>query len=290
MKRRPALRLALLPLLLSGALCSSGALAQRSLDLNSIFDAGKSLAQSESVGNMSQDEEISIGRDITASTLGAYPLIKDDKLQRKLNSIGLWVALQSGRPDLPWRFAAVESKSINAFAAPGGTVMITRGMLDMVSNEAELGCVIGHEVGHIVRKHHLTVLQSTLRTQGLANLALAASNQSSQNAELKRYLLDQGKEIFSKGLDRSAESEADSDGVLLAAKAGYDPAACLTFMQRLASLKGESNALEALYKTHPPAADRAADIEADLRKLQGATPGEGARPALALGGGSAKKK
>lgn len=278
----------LLGIVLAG-LCSTAS-ADTTVDLNSLFDAGKNLAQSQSVGNMSESDEVAIGRDITASTLGAYPLIRDDKLQRKLNSIGMWVAMQSSRPTLPWRFAGVESKSINAFAAPGGTIMITRGMLDMVSNEAELACVIGHEIGHITRKHHLTVLQSTLRTQGLANLAMVASNRSSQNDELKRYLLDQGKEIFSKGLDRSAESEADSDGVLLAAKAGYDPAACLTFMQRLAAMKGDSNALAALYKTHPSAADRAVDIEADLRKLQGATPGTGARPAFAMSGGKDKKK
>jgi beta-barrel assembly-enhancing protease len=276
--------------LLAGMLLSLPASAQRSLDLGSIFEAGKNLVQSESVGSMTEAQEVSIGRDITASTLGAYPLVRDEALQRKLNSVGLWIALQSSRPTLPWRFAAVESNAINAFAAPGGTVMITRGMLNAVGNEAELACVIGHEIGHITRKHHLTVLQNSLRTKGVANLAIAATAQSSQYGELKRTLLNEGKEIFSKGLDRSAESEADSDGVLLAAKAGYDPGACLAFMQRLASMKGDSHALASLYKTHPSAADRAADIEADLRKLKGATPGEGARPALALNESNGKKK
>ena len=276
-----------LPVLLLASLLATPALAQRSLDIGSIFEAGKTLAQSEAVGSMSEQQEVAIGRDITASTLGAYPLVRDEKLQRKLNSIGLWVALQSDRPNLPWRFAAVESKAINAFAAPGGTVMITRGMLDAVSNEAELACVIGHEIGHITRKHHLTVLQNSLRTRGVADLALTASG---KNTELNKMLLNEGKEIFTKGLDRSAESEADADGVLLAAKAGYDPGACLVFMQRLASMKGDSNALASLYKTHPSAADRAADIEADLKKLKGAAPGEGARPAFALNNGNGKKK
>lgn len=275
---------------LLGSLISLPAFAQRSFDLGSVLEAGKNLAQSESMGNMTEQQEISIGRDVTASTLGAYPLIRDEALQRKLNTVGLWIALQSTRPTLPWRFAAVESNAINAFAAPGGTVMITRGMLNAVSNEAELACVIGHEVGHITRKHHLTVLQNTLRTHGIANLAVAATSSSSQNAELKKMVLNEGKEIFSKGLDRSAESEADSDGVLLAAKAGYDPGACLIFMQRLAAMKGDSNALAGLYKTHPAAADRATDIEADLKKLKGAAPGEGARPAFAMSSGNGKKK
>lgn len=279
----------LLVLLLGGALLAAPALAQRSIDLGSIFDAGKTLAKSQSVGSMGEAEEISVGRDITASTLGAYPPIQNEKLQRRLNSIGLWVALQSERPTLPWRFAAVESTGINAFAAPGGVVMVTRGMLNMVSNEAELACVLGHEIGHITRKHHLTVLQNSLRTQGIADLAVAATSQSSQNTELKKMLLNEGKEIFTKGLDRGAEREADADGVLLTARAGYDPAACLSFMQRLAAMKGDTNALASLYKTHPAAADRAVDIEAALRKLQGATPGEGARPAFAFNSTGKKK-
>jgi len=276
-----------LPVLLMGAALSLPASAQN-FDLGAVLEAGRNLAQSESMGSMSEQQEVAIGRDIAASTLGAYPLIRDEKLQRTLNNVGLWVALQSTRPDLPWRFAAVESPAINAFAAPGGIVMITRGMLNAVSNEAELACVIGHEVGHITRKHHLTVLQNTLRTHGLANLAVAATSSSSQNAELRKMLLNEGKEIFSKGLDRSAESEADADGVLLAAKAGYDPGACLVFMQRLAAMKGDSNALTGLYKTHPAAADRAADIEADLKKLKGVTPGEGARPVFVVSNGKKK--
>ena len=274
--------------LLMGTALSLPVSAQN-FDLGALLEAGKTLAQSESMGAMSEQQEVAIGRDVTASTLGAYPLIHDEKLQRKLNSVGLWVALQSTRPELPWRFAAVESPAINAFAAPGGIVMITRGMLNAVSNEAELACIIGHEVGHITRKHHLSVLQNQLRTQGFASLAMAATN-NSQSAELKKWALNEGKEIFSKGLDRSAESEADADGVLLAAKAGYDPGACLVFMQRLAAMKGDSNALAGLYKTHPAAADRAADIEADLKRLTGATAGEGARPAFTVGNGSSKKK
>lgn len=276
--------------LLVGTLLATPALAQRSLDIGSLLDAGRTFVQSESIGAMPEQQEVSIGRDITASTLGAYPLIRDEKLQRKLNTVGLWIALQSTRPNLPWRFAAVESSAINAFAAPGGTVMITRGMLDMVANEAELACVIGHEIGHITRKHHLTVLQNTLRSHGVANLAVAATSSSSQNAELKKMLLNEGKEIFGKKLDRSAESEADADGILLTAKAGYDPAACLIFMQRLASMKSDSNVLAGLYSTHPAAADRAVDIEADLKKLKGATPGEGVRPAFTVNGANAKKK
>jgi predicted Zn-dependent protease len=260
---------------------SAAAPAQRSIDLGAAFDTVKGVAKSQQVGSMSEAEEIKVGQDVAASTMGAYPLIRDEKLQRALNQVGVWVALQSTRPELPWRFAAVEGDAINAFAAPGGTIMVTRGMLKMVANEAELGCVLGHEIGHVSRKHHLAVLQKTLLVEAGAS-ALTVKSSSADSGEMKKRVVGEGKEIFSRGLDRSAEREADEDGVLLAAKAGYDPSACLVFMKRLAGMKGETGALEALYKTHPTAQERAVDVEKALGKLQGATPGEGARPALTL--------
>lgn len=271
-----ALRLLALALLLTGGT----ALAQsRSFDLGAAFDSVKKLAQSGSVAFMSDPEEVDIGRQVAASTLGAYPPIRDEALQRALNRIGLWIALQSPRPDLPWRFAAVESTAINAFAAPGGIVLVTRGMLNSISNEAELACVLGHEIGHVSRRHHLSVLQKSLLAEAGAS-ALSVTSKSGDGGLVKRQLLGEGKELFTHALDRGAEREADEDGVLLAAKAGYDPGACLTFMQRLATGKAESSTLEELYKTHPPAQERAASVEGALRKLHGAEAGEGARPSF----------
>lgn len=275
---RPWIVLSLVATIATG----SAANAQtRTFDLGAAFDTVKGVAKSQAVGSMTEAEEIKVGQDVAASTMGAYPLIREEKLQRALNQIGVWVALQSTRPELPWRFAAVEGDQVNAFAAPGGTIMVTRGMLNMVSNEAELACVLGHEIGHVARKHHLAVLQKTLLVEA-GTSALSIQSKSQDSAEMKKRLLGEGREIFSRGLDRSAETEADEDGVLLAAKAGYDPSACLVFMKRMAGMKGETDALEALYKTHPPAPARVVDIEKALAKLKGATPGEGARPALAL--------
>jgi predicted Zn-dependent protease len=158
------------------ALASSGIQAQsRNLDLGSIFDTAKNLVKSQSVGAMSEEEELAIGKEVVAATLGSYPPIRDAGLQHRLNQIGVWIALQSSRPDLPWRFAAVESDAINAFAAPGGTILVTRGMLGHVTNEAELACVLGHEIGHVTRRHHIAVLQKSLLVSAGASALSAAS-------------------------------------------------------------------------------------------------------------------
>ena len=259
----------------------------QSFNLNAIFDTAKSLVKSQEVGNMSEEDEIAIGKEVTAATLGNYPPLRQDKVQRALNQVGVWVALQSSRPELPWRFVAVRGDSVNAFAAPGGTIMVTQGMLKLVDNEAELACVLGHEIAHVDHRHHLSVMQKSLLVSAGAS-ALDIKSSGSGGIDYRKRLVSESKEIFSRGLDRGAEREADEEGVLLAARAGYDPAACLNFMQRLAGLKADTGPLAALYKTHPPAKERATDIDAALGKLDGATPGEGARPPLKLSMAAAK--
>lgn len=268
-------------------LAAPGIRAQsRSIDLGSIFDTAKNLTKSQSVGAMSEEEEAAIGKEVVAATLGSYPPIRDPGLQHRLNQVGVWIALQSSRPELPWRFAAVESETINAFAAPGGTILVTRGMLGHVTNEAELACVLGHEIGHVTRRHHIAVLQKSLLVSAGAS-ALSATAKAGGSEEYRRLLIGESKEIFTRRLDRSAEREADEDGILLAARAGYDPAACLNFMQRLAALKADTGALAALYKTHPTAKERVVDVDNSLGRLKGAAPGDGARPELSLNAAAA---
>ncbi|HEU5283717.1 MAG TPA: M48 family metalloprotease, partial [Burkholderiales bacterium] len=108
---------------------------------------------------VSAEEEAVIGRQIAGNLLGAAPLVKDDKLQAYVNRVGRWVALQSGRPDLKWTFGVIESADINAFAAPGGYVFVTRGLYARLQDEAQLAGVLAHEVGHVQQKHHLKLLQ-----------------------------------------------------------------------------------------------------------------------------------
>lgn len=261
---------------------SPGVQAQN-INLGSIFDAVKGVAKSQEVGNMSEADEIAIGKEISSSMFSSHPIVKNEKLQRYLNTVGLWVAMQSDRPDLPWRFAAVQSDQINAFAVPGGAVLVTSGMLKLLSNEAELACVLGHEIGHIVRKHHINLLQKETLLQTGTQLVTDNIRGGGIKGEAKKYLVGEGSEIFARSLDRDSEKDADNDGVLLAARAGYDADACLLFIKRMAGLKQEAGALASLYKTHPKASDRVSDVERAIGQLDGIAPGSGERPALGFG-------
>jgi beta-barrel assembly-enhancing protease len=170
-------------------------------------------------GGTSQQEEVAIGRQIAGNLLGAAPLVKDKALQLYVNDVGRWIANQSERADLRWHFGVIASDDINAFAIPGGYVYVTRGLYRLLKSEADLAGVLAHEIGHVVRKHHLRLLQQSRLVDFGGKLL---SKQAGENEQI-RSLIGSGAEIVARSLDKSAEFEADRMGVVLAARAGYDP-------------------------------------------------------------------
>lgn len=195
----------------------------------------------------SQEEEIAIGKQIAGNLLGASPLVKDDKLQKYVNNVGRWLANQSERPDLPWHFAVIESKDINAFAAPGGYVFVTRGLYQTLPNEAALAGVLAHEIGHVIRKHHLKILQQSSWVE-LGGQALARQTGNNEKAQ---QLIGSGAEIMSRSLDKNAEFEADSISVVLTTRAGYDPFSFIEVLQNIGHIANDDNSVAMLFKTHP---------------------------------------
>ncbi len=210
----------------------------------------------EIAGGYSQEDEIAIGRQIAGNLLGAAPLVKDDALQKYVNDVGRWVASQSERPDLPWHFGVIETNDVNAFSAPGGYVFLTRGLYRLLQNEAELAGVLAHEVGHVVRKHHLKLLQqSKLVDIGGKLLAKRAGEN-----EAIRKLIGSGAEVCARSLDKNAEFEADRIGVVLAARAGYDPFGLPSVLQEIGHFAKDDGAVALLFKTHPAPDDRLARL------------------------------
>lgn len=198
--------------------------------------------------NPSQDEEISLGREIAGNLLGAAPLVKDTALQNYVNSVGRWVASQSERPNLPWRFGVIESDDINAFAAPGGYIMLTKGLYRKLTNEAQLAGVLGHEIGHIVEKHQLKVLQK----QQLLNIGAGLlSDKFAKDNKFASKAIGSGAEISARSLDKTAEYEADRLGLSYATRAGYEPYGLPDVLQTLGHTSKNDDSVALLFKTHP---------------------------------------
>jgi predicted Zn-dependent protease len=195
----------------------------------------------------SEEEEIAIGRQIAGNLLGASPLVNDKLLQKYVNNVGRWVASQSERPDLPWHFGVIETNDINAFAAPGGYIFVTRGLYMQLQSEASLAGVLAHEIGHVIRQHHLKILQKSSLID-LGGQALA--RQAGDNEKVQQFI-GSGAEVVARSLDKNAEFEADNIAVVLTTRAGYDPFSFLEVLQGIGHVAKDSNSVEMLFKTHP---------------------------------------
>lgn len=232
------------------------------------IDTGRQLQEANH--EFTKDEEIALGDGLASGFLGAAPLRKDPELQRYVNRVGKWLALHSGRPDLPWTFGVVDTETVNAFAMPGGTVLITYGLVRRLGSESELAGALAHEIAHVVKKHQLQAIQSDKNSQALADLGKglasdAIARRGSDPVGLKSWGASAGVELLKNGvflrpLDRSMEYEADKLGVVIAARSGYDPYGLVGVLEMLAQTKSDGSGLSVL-DTHPAPADRLAELE-----------------------------
>jgi predicted Zn-dependent protease len=232
--------------------------AQFNFNLNRLLDVGKNVRQA--AGGIDEKEEIGLGRDMAARLLGAAPLADDEGLQRYVNNVGRWLASQTERPELPWRFGVLEAPQLNAFATPGGHIFITRGLLERMRNEAELAGVLAHEIAHVLKKHHLQAMQKTAQLE-LANTAITTFSRPDASAQKRDKLLSAGSELFARGLDKSDELQADRLGVVIAARAGYDAYGLPAVLQTLQAMNPADSGLALMFKTHPAPAERLDALE-----------------------------
>jgi beta-barrel assembly-enhancing protease len=246
-------------------LATSPALAQFGV-LNDVVNKAQSAKKiGDGLHKINEQEEIKIGGDLAGMLLGAAPLVEDPAKQQYVNRLGRWLALHSDRPQLPWKFALIESDDFNAFSTPGGYVLITRGLFDRMRNESELAGVLAHEIAHVERKHHLEALQKALRNQSFTEMQRYFSV-STGNGLADRFtdaLLNAGKDLYAKGLDKDAEFEADRIGVVIAARSGYSPYGLAGVLQTL-SATTEERAYGLHTRTHPLPLDRLFRLDAAM--------------------------
>ena len=222
------------------------------INVNRLVDQVRTL--NKAAREPDEKEEIAIGQDVAARLVGAAPLVSDASIQQYVNRVGRWLALQSERPDLPWRFGVLEAPQVNAFAVPGGTIFITRGLLARTTSEAELAGVLSHEIVHVVKKHHLKAIQKGAMASLSADAAGAAL--TNVNSEARGKLIAFGTEMYSRGLDKGDELEADRLGVVIAARGGYDAYGLPAVLQTLQAMNAQDSALALMFKTHPAPAER----------------------------------
>jgi len=204
-------------------------------------------------------KEVEIGRGIAATVAGRWGLDPNEQLNAYVNLVGQLVAQQSPRNgEITYRFAVLNSDEVNAFAAPGGYVFVTRGALNLMDSESELAAVLGHEVAHIDLKH---ILHRVQRADELRSV--------SQEADLSGPIMDQilalGASTLFTGLERGDELQADSLGMLYAVAAGYRGDGMIHFLQKVGQGEQQQRrGFASLRATHPTAAVRLEAVQQDI--------------------------
>ena len=212
----------------------------------------------------SESQEIEMGKQTDQAVAAQFGIYEDAALQGYISKLGLALAAKSQRPGLPWRFAVLDSPVVNAFAVPGGSVYVTRGILAMMSSEAELAAVLGHEIGHVNARHSM----SQMSKQQLAQIGLVAGSVVSKKFAQYAGLASAGLQVLFLKYSRDNENQADALGVDYSRAGGYDPAdMAVTFLalQRMGDLSGGHSSLPGFLSTHPLTADRIKNVQAMLR-------------------------
>jgi predicted Zn-dependent protease len=235
--------------------------------INKAIDTTKKLQEANR--DFTTEEEVELGNGITAGFLGAARLHPDQNLQRYVNRVGKWVAMHSERSELPWNFGVIDADTVNAFAMPGGSVLVSHGLVRRLQSESELAAVLAHEIAHVVKKHQLAAIQSSLNSDVLAGFGKEAAGRAvarrgdvmglgGKAANVGVDALKNG--VFLRPLDRGMEYDADRMAVVLATRAGYDPYGLVAVMQTLAQVKGDGSGTS-IFDTHPSPIDRLGELE-----------------------------
>jgi len=210
---------------------------------------------------VTQDEEVKIGEDVSSRIRAKYGVVQDPAVHRYVSLVGTVVKEKSNRSGLPFQFIVLDTDGVNAFAAPGGFIHITRGALSLMKNEAELAGVLAHEIAHVTQKHTIRAIQKGKLVQIAANETSVSANP----AIFQRLKEEAYKAVFA-GFSREDELEADERGITFAATAGYTAGGLSKFLQALNQRNTGSTESQGLFASHP-------EMEERIQKLNGISAG-----------------
>lgn len=232
-------------------------------DITKLSNAGKALRSG--FADISESEEYYIGRAVSAQILARYKPLQDPGLNLYAQKIAQAVALASDRPSIykGYHVQVLDTDEINAFAAPGGFIFVTKGMLALAKSEDELACVLAHEVAHISKKHGLKTIQTARLTSAFTTLGAEAAKHYTPEQVSKLTTAFEGavddvvNKLVVNGYSRDKEYEADRFAAEYAKNANYDPRALTAFLTRMEHASASGGGM---FKTHPDAAKRVSEL------------------------------
>ena len=194
---------------------------------------------------ISEQDERKLGEEVSALVRKEFGVVQDAAVTKYVTLVGTMLTQASPRPDLKWEFIVLDTDGVNAFAAPGGIVHITKGALGLIKSEGELAGVLGHEVAHVTKKHTINAIKKSKTFSLAADVAPGSSQYISALAGAAYQ------NIVEKGFDRGDEEDADQEGIRLANKAGYAANGLATFLTKLSERNKNEPERNGLFASHP---------------------------------------
>ena len=226
----------------------------------------------------SQDK-YEIGQEVAANILGTYKIYYNENLYTYLNSICNTIVINTDKvnPYKGYSIGVLDTNVINAFATPGGHILISRGMLKSANSEDELAAIIAHEISHIQLEHSIKAIKKNTRTQNagiIATTALAiiAQQQGSSKEDIKdimesgALLTSFSTELINTGYSKNSEYKADEMAINLLQKTGYNPNSMITMLENLKNNKSKNYSL-GFGKTHPQPKQRIKKANKVIKKI-----------------------
>lgn len=201
---------------------------------------------------MTDAEEAQLGAEVSQRIRARYGVVQNQGVHKYVTLVGTALARASTKPGLAWKFIVLDTDAVNAFAAPGGFIHITKGALANLKTESELAGVLGHEIIHVTDKHTIRAIQKGKLVQMGADETLAGNN------ALMNKLADKAYEIVDNGFGRGDELESDEKGIVLANTVGYAPQGMNGFLNMLLERNKATAATSrnGLFASHPETKER----------------------------------
>jgi predicted Zn-dependent protease len=213
--------------------------------------AGKAKGVADQIKDLvvTEQEEHDMGEAISAKLREKYGVVQSAPVHKYVSLVGMNLAAASTRPALAWTFIVLDTDGVNAFAAPGGFVHITRGALALCQNEAELAGVLGHEITHITAKHTINAIKNQKVVGGVTEAATRSN--------VLEYMLNRAYDnLLENAYDRGDEEEADAVGIRLANTLGYAPTGLGSFLTELSERNKDLKEPSGVFASHPATKSR----------------------------------
>jgi predicted Zn-dependent protease len=210
----------------------------------------------------SAQEERQLGEQVSAKLRDHFGVYQNEAVTKYVSLVGTALAQASSRPTLDWRFIVLDTDGVNAYAAPGGLVHITRGLLGLMKSESELAGVLGHEITHVSDEHTIKAIR---RSKGITMSTDQAGSGSYRNELIAKVADKAIQTVFNGEWSRDDEDDADRVGVRVANKLGYASNGMVEVLKKIDARNGGREDRNGLFASHPATKDRIESLEKQIK-------------------------